>query len=303
MNNTLPKTSEYLDMELLSKLPSLEVRAKFLVSGFLAGLHKSPYRGSSVEFKEYREYQLGDSLKLIDWKAYAKSDRLHVRLREEETNMIAYLMLDVSKSMDYKSPKANMTKWEFAQSLAAAFLLFLNKQSDACSLSFIGGQLTDFIKGSSKQSHFHQMMVNLHRNADEKESNICDALLEISEKIRQRSMVIVFSDFYSDIEQLKDVISRLKYMKAEVLFFHILDPMEIDFSFDESVLLQELESDEEMILSPDLIRDEYKKVMQEHIENVSNTIKSFGGDFVQLRTDTSPLEALGIYLAKRGVMS
>ncbi len=302
MNNTLPDTSEYLDMNLLSKLPSLEVRAKFLVSGFLAGLHKSPYRGSSVEFKEYREYQLGDELKSIDWKAYAKSDRLHVRLREEETNMIAYLMLDISKSMDYKSPKANMTKWEFVQSLTAAFLLFLNKQSDACSLSFIGEGLSDFVKGSSKKSHFYQMMVNLHRNADVKQSNICDALLEITEKIRQRSMVIVFSDFYSDVQQLKDVISRLKYMKAEVLFFHILDPMEIDFSFDESVLLQELESDEQITVSPDLISKEYQKAMQEHIENVSNTIKSFGGDYVQLRTDQAPLEALGIYLAKRGVM-
>ncbi len=302
MNLSLPKSSEFLDTKLLSRLPSLELKAKFLVAGLLTGIHNSPFRGTSVEFKEYREYQPGDSLKLIDWKAFAKTDNLYVRLQEAQTNMAAYLLLDITKSMNYKSEKADMSKWEYVQSLTAAMLLFLNKQGDAASLSFIGNSLADFTKPGSKKSHYHQLMVNLHRNANETAADICRSLSEISGLIKQRSMVLIFSDFYSDMRGLSDVINRLKYKKAEVLFFHVLDPMELMLDYDESVMLKDLETEEKMTLSPDLILKDYHNALSKHINYIADSVKKCGGDYIQLKTDVSPVLALGSYLSKRGGM-
>ena len=299
MHSKLPLLSEYLDVELLSRLPNLEVRARFLVSGFLAGLHKSPFKGSSVEFKEFRDYQPGDEFKLIDWTVYARTDRLHVRLREEETNMTVYLLLDKSASMNYHTPKGAMSKWEYAKSLVAAFLLFLNSQRDAVSLSFIGHSLENFSKGSSRSSHFHRMMVSLHCDADADESNISKSLEEVATHIKNRSIVMVFSDFYEDPEKMETAMGHLRHLNCEVIFFHILDPQEVDFDFDDTMLLQEMESLEQLSLSPALIRSDYRKKIEEHIDTVKALALKYNGEYLLMRTDESPIQALGAYLNLR----
>lgn len=295
-------SSEFLNTELLSQLPSLELKARFLVAGFLAGLHKTPFRGSSVEFKEYRDYQPGDELKLLDWKAFARTDRLHVKLREEETNMTANLLLDKSASMNYQSSKASMTKWDYARALAAAFLLFLHRQRDAASIGFIGKKLEDLLRSSSHASHFHQMMVKLHRNADDSESNIAQSLTALLPLIRMRSMILVFSDFYENPEDLKAPLTHLRHLKCEVMFFHILDPMEIDFDFNDALMMQDLESGEKMQLSPDLLRKDYNKDIKDHIAKISTLCADNECEHLLLNTNVSPIHALGKYLSKRKFM-
>ena len=294
--------SEFLDIELLSRLPSLEVKARFLVSGFLAGLHKTPFRGSSVEFKEYRDYQPGDELKLIDWKAYARTDRLHIKLREEETNMTVNLLLDRSSSMDYCSSKSLMTKWDYSRALAAAFLLFLHRQRDAVSLGFIGNGIEEFTRSGAHASHFHQLMVNLHKNADINDATVSKSLNDLLPSIRRRSMVIIFSDFYEDLDALRKPLSYLRHIKCEILLFHILDPMETSFEFEENMLMEELESNNQMYISPDLLRKEYKNAIQNHISNLSSIALEYNCEYQLLKTETPPIHALGTYLSKRRAM-
>lgn len=292
-------SSEFLDTQLLSRLPSIELRARYLVDGFLAGLHQSPYQGSSVEFKEYRDYQPGDDLKWIDWKVYARTDRLHVRLREDETNMTVYLLVDQSASMNYEGSRALMTKWAYTQSLAAAFLLFLHRQRDCVSLSFAGNRLTDYTPRSSKPYHFHRMMGNLHRNADDMESRLAASLAELVAQVRRRSIVIVFSDFYEDVDALEPLVSHLRFLNCEVLFFHVLDPGEVKLDIEDAALLQDMESQQQLLLSPDLIRKEYNAHIKQHRDDLSQMIHRHGGDYLMLETDTLPIHALGAYLSQR----
>ena len=303
MSQVLPLASEFLDIELFSRLSSLELQAKYLVNGFLSGLHKSPFQGSSVEFKEFRDYQPGDELKLIDWKVYARTDRLHVRLREEETNMTVYLLVDSSASMNYKGPKAVMSKWDYARALAAAFLIFLSRQRDSAALGFLGAELEDFVRGRSSPAHYHQLMGKLHRNADSPISRLAEAMRPLPNLVRRRSIVIVFSDFYESAEKLESSVSFLQHLNCEVIFFHIMDPSELDFDFDYPIRMQELETGESITINPDALRDDYLKNMKKHTASISEMLMGLGGDYLLLRTDEVPTRALGEYLAKRSAMS
>lgn len=291
--------SEFLDPDLLSSLPSLELRARYLVSGFLTGLHRSPYRGSSVEFKEFRDYQPGDSLKVIDWKVYARTDRLHVKLREEQTNLNAYLLLDRSASMNFAGPEAKLTKWRYACSLTAALLLFLHRQNDAFSLSMVGKGLEDFVRPGSKTVLFQRFLKELHRAADAAECNWDQALAELSNVVRQRSIVVLVSDFYTDPEIFRRHLDHLRFLKCEPLFIQVLDPVECDFNYDEPLLLQDLETGGKLALSPDLIRTHYREKMEKHISTLADLVRRNGGDHLLLRTDSSPLQVLAGYLAIR----
>jgi uncharacterized protein (DUF58 family) len=290
-----------VDTHLLSRLPSLEMRARYLVDGFLVGLHQSPFRGSSVEFKEYRDYQPGDDLKRIDWKVYARTDRLHIRLREDETNMSVYLLVDQSASMNYQGSRAMMTKWAYTQSLAAAFLLFLHRQRDCVALGFAGDGLKDFSPRSSKPYRFHQMMASLHRQADRTESRLADALRELAAQVRRRSIVIVFSDFYEEAAALEPLVSHLRFLNCEVIFFQILDPGELELEFEDAMLLQDLESQQQLLLSPDLIRKEYAERFRAHRDSLSAMVHRLGGDYLLMETGTLPIHALGTYLSRREV--
>lgn len=293
--------TEFLDMELLARLPSLELRARLLVEGFLAGLHRSPQKGSSVEFMEYRDYQQGDEPKIIDWKTYARTDRLHVRLHEEETNMRVYILLDKSASMNYRGSDALMTKWDYARSLAAALLLFLHRQRDSAALGFAGGGLEGFMRGEgSKSAHMHSMISMLYRDADSTQSNLAAAIGELSCGVKRRSIVIVISDFYESAEKLKEALKKISYEKCETLLFHILDPAEIDFDFKDAGIFTELETGAELLISPDLIRKKYRNAMSEHIADIQSAARSLPGDSLLLPTNTPPLKALGLYLARRG---
>lgn len=292
-------SAEFLDLDLLSRLPRLELQAKFLVTGFLAGLHRSPFHGSSVEFKEHRTYRQGDDLRSVDWKVYARTDRLHIRLRDDETNLTATLLLDRSASMEYRSPKALMTKWDYTRSLAAAFLLLLQRQRDATALGFMGEALEEFMPGSTRPSHFHRLMAALHRPAAAATSGIPAALATAADRVRPRSIVLVFSDFYADPAALEPAFKILHHRHCEVICFHILDPMEVDFDFDEPVRLREREDASLLTLTPELIRNDYRRRFEAHRTALAEQVRRLDGDFLPLRTDEAPLAALGAYLARR----
>ncbi|PCJ57969.1 MAG: DUF58 domain-containing protein [Planctomycetota bacterium] len=297
MNSSL--YSEYIDLELLSRLPSLEIQAKFLVAGFLNGLHRSPYKGYNVEFKEYRAYQPGDEPKLIDWKAYARSDRLNVKLHEEETNLQTFLLVDRSKSMDYKSERAYFSKWEYARALTAALTMFLFKQKDAVGMGIIDGGTFNFMKPSLKLSHYRLMMSALHKKPQGGKCSMTGGLSILKNLVKPRSIIILFSDFYEDLDKLEKALNYFSFKHCEVLLFHILDPVEADFKFEDPLLLQELEGGEKLTLSPDLIRKDYLKAMNAHKDKLKKIVHQIRGDFIEITSETPPLEILSAYLAKR----
>ena len=290
-------TRELLDMEQLSMLPTLELKARFLVDGFMVGEHRSPRRGSSVEFKEYREYQTGDDPAMIDWKAYARSDRLQMRLREDDANLRAYLLLDRSASMDYSGAPERMTKWDYARSLAAALLLFLNRQRDIGYLGFCGDGL-EGMNGSGSSS-LHSMTSRLNCAANVRNSPLVPVLHKFAGMVKRRSIVIVISDFYVEPDKLRPVLRKLTYEKCETLLFQVLDPTEIDLAFPGSGLFTELESGDQLPVCPELIRHKYNAVVSEHVRKVQETARTYSGDSLLLRTDVAPLAALGLYLSKR----
>lgn len=302
MSRDLPFHPEFLDAGILSSLPDLELQAKFLVSGFMSGLHRSPLKGGSSEFKEFRDYQQGDELKLIDWKLYARTDRLHVRLHEEDTDMTAYILLDRSASMDYKSPRGSMTKWNFARAVAAALIHFLHRQRDSVSLSFMGAGLEDFAKPASKTSHIHRLMACLHKDASSPSSDIAGSLESVLGLVRRRSIVIVISDFYTPPRSLEAPAAKLRHLNCELILLHVLDPRETLFDFDSPVILEELEGGSKLPLSPDLFRKEYKRRFDEHVASLSTLAGSLDGDYVPLSTEEVPLRALGAYLHRRELM-
>ncbi len=291
---------EYLDMDVLSSLPELELQARFLVGGFMSGLHHSPLKGGSAEFKEYRDYQPGDDLKLIDWKVYARNDRLHIRLREEESDMNVYILLDKSASMNYKSSKALMTKWSYARALAAAFLYFLKQQRDNVSLSFSGNGLESYQHPSARPVHIRGLMNSLETEADSLKSETTQALESLAALVKKRSILIVISDFYTELSALENTLKTFRHLNCETILMHVLDPAECDFSFKEPLILKELELQTKMTVSPDLFAEAYRKSLKKHIQTLADMVtESAKGSYVLLRTDEVPLKALGEYLYRR----
>ncbi|UDQ98839.1 DUF58 domain-containing protein [Lentisphaerota bacterium WC36G] len=298
-NSVEQNINEFLDIEILNKLPSLDVKARYLVEGFLKGLHKSPFRGSSVEFKEYRSYQPGDSLKLIDWKVYGRTDRLNIRLRDDETNMNVYLLLDSSASMSYKGEKSAMSKWDYSISLAAALMLFLMKQNDAFTLSLVANHLKDFLRPSSKRSHFNTLLSRLCLQPNDQNCDLPKAISELCGVVRRRSIVIIISDFYGDLKVLNNQLKELAYLNCEPIFFNVMDNSELNFDFDEPVLLSDLESGSKLHLSPEVVRKKYLENLNAHLLELERIVSSVGGEYLLLNTSIPPLKALGKYLYVR----
>lgn len=295
--------TDYLDVDLLARLPNLEIRARFLVDGFLNGMHTSPFRGSNVEFKEHRKYNPGDDLSDIDWKAYARTDRLHIRMHEDDTNLNAHLLLDRSASMNFKSPEACLSKWDYARSIAAATLLFLNKQEDASALALVDGAYHPSGRPSTTNLHFKQMLERLAIDADAGECDWPQALAELAKEIHPRSIVILISDFYTEPPALAQAFDTLHNKNCEILLFHVMDPLEADFSYPEPVLLEDNETGERLTLSPDLIREDCGRRFKAHIAALTELACSRAGEYVPLKTDRVPLDLFGAYLnlrSKRG---
>ncbi len=294
---------KFLDMELLGRLPSLEIQARYLVHGFWMGMHRSPLQGFNVEFKEYRSYQQGDEPRTIDWKVYARTGKLEVKVREEDTNLTAYVLIDASGSMSYRSASAAMSKWNFARSLAAGMILLLSRQRDAASLGVFGAGPMQFIRPSLKASEHRRMMAALEREPDGHGAPLAKVLDDLVILARRRSLIFVLSDFYENLDALETPIRQLRHAGSELIFLQVMDPRELHFDFTEPVLLQESETRDRMTLSPDLMRKRYLQRLEAHLATVAKAVQSYGGDYQLLRTDVAPFRAFGAYLAcRRGAL-
>ena len=247
----------YLDPETLSRVARLDLVARLVVEGFITGLHRSPYHGFSVEFSEHRAYMPGDPLRDLDWKAYAKSDRLYVKQYEEETNLKAYILCDVSGSMDFCAG-APMSKYRYATCLSAALAYLMLRQRDAVGLMLFRDAVESYVPPRSVQSHLQTLLKEIDRIQPESDTHMAPAFHDLAERIGRRGLIVVLSDLLDDPQEVLRGLRHFRHRGHEVVVFHLLDPRELDLEFDRETRFFDLEQTDQIITTQPLqVRREY----------------------------------------------
>ncbi len=298
-----------INNEDLLKPGNLELLAKQVVEGFITGLHKSPFHGFSVEFAEHRIYNAGESVKNIDWKLFARSDKLFTKRYEEETNLRCQLVIDTSSSMYY--PEKGWNKIKFASLAAASIMNLLKKQRDAVGLKFFSDAVDFSTEMKSTDSHHRMLIANLEKQLQtpsvKKTSNIIPVLHQIAEQLHKRSLVIIFSDMmesYGSQEDLFSALQHLKFNKHEVVLFHTLDKsLEIEFNFDNRpYIFEDIESGEKLKLFPSEVKEHYERETAAFITELTNRCRQYKIDFTPADVALPIDQILMPFLVKRQKM-
>ncbi len=279
-----------LDPETLAQLQGLELRARCLVEGYLVGRHRSRYRGQSVEFAEHREYAPGDDLRYVDWKVFGKTDKVYLKQFEAETNLVCYLLVDVSESMIYQSESAALSKLEYAHCLAAALGYIVLRQRDRVSLVTFDENICDLVRASDNPAHLQQLVQVLEQAKPSRKSDLGRTLHEVSQRLERRGVVIVLSDLLGDVDSLLSGLKHLRHQRHEVMLMQLLDPAEIEFRFDRTTRFQGLEALPEVMVEPRSVRQAYLSAMAEFLERIEVGCRSLQIDYQCVRTD-EPLDA------------
>jgi uncharacterized protein (DUF58 family) len=292
------REGRFLDPAVVARLGTLELKARTIVEGFLSGLHRSPFKGFSVEFAEYRQYIPGDDLSTIDWKVFARSDRYYVKKFEEETNLDCHLLLDVSGSMGYGA-HYGLTKFEYGACLAASLAYLMNRQRDAVGLTEFDESVVAMLPASTRPGHLRALLVTLDRLETAHETNVSKPLHQLAEALTKRGMVVLISDLLDDPDAVIRGLKHFQFRGIDVVVFHVLDPDEIDFPFERATRFEDLETREEIMAVPGAVRDHYLKAIGGLIDRYRRELGSIGIDY-QLLSTKHPLElALLSYLSTR----
>ena len=297
----------FLDPVAVSQLGTMELRARFIVEGFMTGLHRSPYHGFSVEFAEHRPYHPGDELRHVDWKVYAKTDRYYIKQYEEETNLRHYVVLDTSASMHYKG-QAELSKLEYGAYLAAGLHHLMLQQRDATGLMAFDETVHTVRPPSAAPNHRRTLLKTLdaltRRDAAGTQTNAASALNEVAERIGRRSLVVVITDLFENVgahDDLLQALRRLRHRGHEVIVFHVLEgATERQFQFpDRPMLFRDVETGTEQMVHPAQLREHYAEAAAHFMERFRRACLEHNIDFATLDTQTSYREALLAYLNKR----
>ena len=297
----------YLDPLVLSRLKSMDLRARLAVEGFITGLHRSPFHGFSVEFAEHRPYNPGDELRHVDWKVFGKTDRHYVKQYEEETNMRQYVVLDTSPSMRYRG-SAPLSKLEYGAYLAAALHFLMIRQRDATGLIGFDEQVHTLLRPRSSAGYLRRLLAELDRFVSLEEpiglTGAANALHEVAERISRRSFVVVITDLMENVGDAKDLVRALRHLRHrghEVLLFRILDRnTEHNFALEDvPTVLRDMETGQELALHPAQLREAYTKATKVFSDSFRRRCLEQSVEFVELDTGESYAAALMSYLNKR----
>ena len=289
---------KYLQPDTVSQLKGMEMKARMVVEGFIAGMHKSPYHGFSVEFAEHRQYMPGDNIHDIDWKVFGKTDRYYIKQYEEETNLKAYLLLDCSASMGYQSG-TRLTKFDYAGMLCGALSYMMLRQRDAVGLVSFDERIRKYVPPRSKYGHIH---VLLNEIADQQPSDLTDvstALHEMAERIKRRGLVIVLSDLLDEPEKIISGLKHFRYNQHEVIVFHVLDPRERDFNFGAEAVFKDMETGEELTTSPYQVKGDFAKQVRKFSDQIAAACRQANIDYHPIDTAMPFDKALYAFLSKR----
>jgi len=293
----------------IKEFANIEFLAKQLVEGFITGLHKSPYHGFSVEFAEHRLYNTGESTRNIDWKVFARTDRLYTKRYEEETNLRCQLVIDNSSSMQY--PIATQAKLKFSVLASAAIAYLLHKQRDAVGICTYSDQIEIHTQIKSTSTHLTKMFITLENllkeKPSEKKTNVAEVLHEIAEKNHKRSLIVIFSDMFDNSNLLDEIfkaLQHLKHNKHEVLLFHVTDHnTEYNFNFeDRPYEFIDLESGEKLKIQPSQIKDNYRSKIKTFYHDLELKCGQLKIDFIEADINNDFNDVLNAYLVKRSRM-
>ena len=287
----------YLDPQILAKLERLDLKARLIVEGFISGLHKSPFHGFSVEFAQHREYSPGDDLRRIDWKVYARSDRHYIKEYEEETNLVAYVLLDISESMRYAS--GAVSKLEYGSYIAASLIYLMLNQRDSTGLVLFDDQVRRFIRDSSNPGHRVELIDALENIQPTGKTELGQVLHYMVGQVRRRGMIIVISDLFTNPERLLTGLKHLRHRRHEVIVFHVLDEHELTFPFQQLTLFKGMEGYPQLFAEPRALREQYLRELNAFMGRVRDECVNNQIDYQRLST-SDPLDvALSSYLATR----
>jgi len=274
---------DFLDMQTLVRLSAIPLFSRRAMLGSVSGMHASPHRGSSVEFAEYRRYVPGDDLRRLDWRAYGRTDRFYVKEFEADTNLRCHLVLDTSGSMDFAS--GELTKLDYARRLLAAIAHLAVQQGDAVGLTSIAEEITQTIPPRRTPSHLRGLYDVMENTKAGGATRLVDRLHEFAETTRQRSLVVLASDLFVDLEQLRSAIDHLRFAKHDVAIFHLLDRQELDFAFNRPTRFLDMEGDTHVFADPEDVSQRYHTALGNYLRDVQDLMLVSAVDYVRVVTD------------------
>jgi uncharacterized protein (DUF58 family) len=294
----MPNAEQYLKPEMIRQIKRLDLRAQFIVKGFLHGMHGSPFHGFSVEFSEHRKYTHGDDPKDIDWLIYAKTDKYYIKKFEAETNITGYLVMDLSRSMGY-TYRQEMTKFEYSICLAAALCYLMIMQQDPVGLLTFDQKIRGSLRPRTRRGHLGDVLSMLANLKPEGETDIAQSLIQVAAMLRHASLVMVFSDLLTDPEPVLQALYRLRHAGHDVILFHVLDEAEVQFPFRGMVELEDPENKNRMTLDADGFRKDYLAEMEGFRDRYRRECAHAGIDYLPLDTSMQFDRALTEYLVNR----
>jgi uncharacterized protein (DUF58 family) len=298
MQNLSPQTgARFLAPEVLARINSLELVARSVVEGFISGLHRSPYLGFSTDFAEHRQYMPGDDLRHLDWKLLARTDRLYIKKYQSDTNTQIHLLIDASASMNYAS--AEVSKLQYAQYLASSLAYLGVRQHDSVGLHTFDEETIEHVPPGSRTGHLRTILGVIERIFPGRGTRLVEQLHRLAELLTRRGIIVLISDLYDEPERVMQALEHLRFKGNEVIVFHVLDRQEVEFDFDEPLVLEDAESEEQLHVLPDVLRDEYRRAIKLHIDALKEGAARNRIDYELLKT-SEPLDAaLFSYLARR----
>jgi uncharacterized protein (DUF58 family) len=292
---TVMPGARFVDPKILARIGSLELLARNVVDGFINGLHRAPYFGASIDFAEHRGYVPGDDIRRVDWRLFARTDRFYVKQYEADTNANFSLLFDISKSMSFGSQ--GVTKLEYGCYLGACLAYLAHKQRDRVGIVTFDSDIVSYVPPSAK--HFDVLLHTLDRARAVRRGDLAGPLGRMAEHFKRRSILVLVSDFYEEPDVVLEAIKPLRFLGNDLIVFHVLDPAELDFGFDDASSFEDLESGEQMPVVPQSFAAEYRKLIREHIDALTARFSEHRIDYTMVNT-AEPLDrALFSYLSTR----
>ena len=287
--------ARFVAPKILSRIGSLDLLARTVVDGFINGLHRAPYFGASIDFAEHRGYVAGDDIRRVDWRLYARTDRYYIKQYEADTNTNFCLILDISKSMSFGSK--GVTKLEYGCYLGACLAYLASRQRDRVGCITFDNEIVNYVPPSAK--HFNVLLHTLDRAKAERRGDLTKPLASMAEHFKRRSIIVLISDFYEDPAAILESVKPLHFLGNDLIAFHVLDPAEMDFGFEDASSFEDLESGEQIPVVPESFRDEYRQLIRGHIESLKTKFSEVRIDYMLANT-AEPLDrALFSYLSSR----
>jgi uncharacterized protein (DUF58 family) len=302
MSETITDYRKYLDPRTLARISSLDLRARLIVEGLMTGMHRSPYQGISVEFAQHRPYVQGDDIRHIDWKVLAKTDKIYLKQYLEETNLHLICIVDASESMGYgtvNTEGATWTKYDHATAIAASLSYMAIQQQDSVGLAIFDQALSRYFKPSNSPGQWKIVVNELQQVPRWNKTNMGKILDQIAEKLTHRSLLVILSDFFDDMESIRQGLRHLRYKKHEIMVFQILDPTEIEFPFEDVTLFKGLEDLGELLTEPRALRDGYLEQLRMFTDELKKISRGMNVDFQRFSTGDQLDVALSQFLATR----